>query len=219
MLPKRTRISRLTLRRSASNSRRTSRHDVVPVVGALPAAVVHRLAAGDAVVELDPRDEPRLLLRRDPPEDPHRVFPLDLVARMGHAVGELARGGQYQQAAGVEIEPPHCEPLAAAQPGKLVENAGPPAGVVVAHDLAFRLVVQQHPRRHGLARACQRAPVDLDDIARPYSRPDDGGLSVHGDAPALHQRFHLAARSQAGLRQRLVQLDGPAGWSGRRRFH
>ena len=66
-----------------------------------------------------------LLLGRQEAHHAHRVLALDLVARMHHLVGELAGVGEQQQALGVEVEPPHRDPLGVAELGQLVEHRRP----------------------------------------------------------------------------------------------
>ena len=104
-MPKRTRIRRLTCKPSASNIRRTTRlrpslqHDAIPAVAALAALLLEHVEPGVAV------GEPHALLEFaaicagvSAAEQAHRIFALDLEARMHQAVRQLARGREDQQA-------------------------------------------------------------------------------------------------------------------------
>jgi len=71
-------------------------NDAVPAIGALAALGRNGFAARHAVVQPDAGAQPGDLLLRQLAEHAYRVFPLQLVARMQHAIGDLARGGEHQ---------------------------------------------------------------------------------------------------------------------------
>src|SRR5690606_17952784 len=90
-------------------------HDLEPVMGVgaadaldlveLRRAVLERHAAGEAVDDVV--RHAFLALRG---AHPHHVLALDLVRRMHHRVGDLAVGGQQQQAGGVDVQPADGDP-------------------------------------------------------------------------------------------------------------
>ena len=118
---------------------------VVPVVRALAALVHEAVEAALLAVDLHALlGEELHLLGRERAHEAHGVLALDLVARVHQPVGEVARGGQDQQALGVEVEPAHRHPAAARDLRQPVEHGRPLAGIVLRDDLARRLVVDEH---------------------------------------------------------------------------
>src|SRR5690606_19982061 len=65
------------------------------------------------------------------------VLALDLVRRMHHRVGQLAVGGEQQQAGGVDVEPADRDPARALQRGQRIEDGGPALGILAGSDLAL----------------------------------------------------------------------------------
>jgi len=63
-----------------------------------------------SLAQLDAGAQSRDLVPGELPAHPHCVFALEPVARVHHAVGELAVAGEDQQAAGVVVEAAHGEP-------------------------------------------------------------------------------------------------------------
>ena len=99
-------------------------HDVIPVVALPsppPSSTFSHLRR--TVLELDAgRAAPAAARRVERAHHAHRVFALDLVARMHHPVGELARVREQQQALGVEVEAADRDPLAVADVRQLLEH-------------------------------------------------------------------------------------------------
>jgi hypothetical protein len=182
-------------------------HDVIPAIGAVlvAARIAHLLAARKAVLELDAFREGLHLLVGETPHDAHRVFALDLVARVHQPVGELARIGEEQQAFGVVIEAADIDPAAVADRGQLFEHRWSALGIVARDEFARRLVIHQHPgSRLGEADLDELA-VDAHLVAGPDLLPDFGRHPVHGDAPGEDHFLHRATRAEAAARQHLVQ--------------
>src|SRR5690606_37845889 len=90
------------------------------------------------------------------------VFALDFVRGMHHRVGQLAVGGEQQQAGGVDVEAADRDPARALQGGQGVEDGRAAFGILAGGDFAFRLVVHQHARRVGQRAGDEGAAVDLD---------------------------------------------------------
>jgi len=65
------------------------------------------------------------VLARELAPHPHRVFALDLVARMHEAVRELAGVGEEQETAGIEVEPADRDPVTAPNSRQMVEHRRP----------------------------------------------------------------------------------------------
>jgi len=122
-------------------------HDAVPTIGALAALGFNGLAARHAVIQLYAGTQPGDLLVGQLAQHSHRVLPIQLEAGVHHAIGDLARGGEHQQPATVEVETADRQPLRAAQPRQLVEHAWPTGRIIAADDLTLGLVIQQHLRQ------------------------------------------------------------------------
>src|SRR5690606_8407616 len=180
---------------------------------------VMRVGAADALDRVELR---RAVLQRDaahqPVDDPvgHRVLALgrahaahvlalDLVRGMHHRVGQLAVGGEQQQAGGVDVEAADRDPARALERRQRVEDGRAALGILARGDLALGLVVHQHPRRLGQRGGDEAAAVDLDAGAAGDAHAHRGDLAVdldHAVGDALLQR---APRAEPGLRQHLVQ--------------
>ena len=196
-------------------------HHPVPAVHPFAAAVLDRFEPGRSVHQFDAGRQLPELLGRQRAEHAHGVLALVAEARMHQGVGEVTRVGEDQQAAGVEVEAPDRQPLAAAQPRKGIEHRRAAGRVVMRDDLAFRLVVQQHLRQLAGARADAPA-IDGDHVARmaaiAHRHPgaDRRRTAVDRDRTAADQRLHRPARSDAGVGQYLLQLLGrPDGYARR----
>jgi hypothetical protein len=63
--------------------------------------------------------------------------------------------------------------------------------VIAADDFTYRLVVRQHPNRHGLYAHRQRPAIDLDAVAKLYALAYMGQLIIHGDAAFANEALHL----------------------------
>ncbi|KGD51083.1 hypothetical protein DP43_5061 [Burkholderia pseudomallei] len=182
------------------------KRDVIPVIRAFAAAVANAQEIRRAVVELDAVQQ--LLTRRlgQLADDAHRVLALDAIARMHEAVREIARRRQHQQAFGVEVEAADREPFRGLHRRQPIEHGRAALRIRVAHDLARRLVIQQHARRLARQLALDRLAVDPHLIGRHDPLADVRRLAVHRHPAGNDELFHLAARAHAGFREHLVQL-------------
>jgi hypothetical protein len=118
----------------------------VPAVAALSPLRFQQLEPRGSVLELDPAAHSGYLLLAELADDPHGVIAHLLKTRMREPVGELARVGEHEQAAGVEIEPADREPAATLDDRDSVEHARTPLGIALGDDLSLRLVVEHHAR-------------------------------------------------------------------------
>src|SRR5262249_24533155 len=178
---------------------------VVPVVGALAAAILDRVELARLALELHAAEQALLLLVREPAQQPHRVLALDLEARVHEAVGELAVGGEDQQPAGVEVEPAHRPPAPAIHLGQLLEHGGPALGVVARDDLALGLVVHQHARQRLAEAQPDEVAVELHLVAGAHGIAELRDLAVDREVALGDQDLDVAARAVARLRHHLLQ--------------
>jgi hypothetical protein len=84
-------------------------------------------------------------------------------------------------------------------------------GVVARDDLAFRLVIEDHPRQAVGEAQLDELAIDLDPVARADRLSDLRRLAIDVDATGGDQRFHLPARPDATVGEQLVQALGLAG--------
>src|SRR5476651_1113471 len=148
----------------------------IPLVDGFAAAVGDLGEVRQAVVELDAGQQLLAHTLFQLAQRAHRVFAVNAVARVHQPVGQVARGGEQQQAFGVEVEAADGQPFAGLHRRQAVEHRWTAVRVVIADDFAGRLMVDQHARR------------------------------LLADAAGDDQLFHVAARTEAGLGQHLVQL-------------
>jgi hypothetical protein len=142
------------------------------------------------------------------------VFAFDLEARVHHRVGQLAVGGEQQQAGGVDVEAADRDPARALQRGQRLEDGRPAFRVFAGGDLAFRLVVDQHARRIDQRARDEGLAVQLDLVAAGDAHAGARDLAVDLDQAVGDALLQRAARAQAGLRQHLVQAFLDARCSG-----
>src|SRR2546423_4862574 len=130
----------------------------------------------------------------------HRIFALDLIARMHQPVGELARVGEKQKPGAVDIKAPYGDPAARRQTRK---TSRPPARVFARHELTDRLVVDEKARFGG--RLQPHAPsIDRDLVLDAGACAERRNLAAHGDAAGGNPGFDFTARAEAGARQKLL---------------
>src|SRR5690606_9011668 len=98
--------------------------------------VLQRHAAGEAVDDL--LRHRLLALGR---AHPGHVLAFDLVGRMHHRVGQLAVGGEQQQAGGVDVEAADRDPARALERGQGFEDRRAALGILARGHFAFGLVV------------------------------------------------------------------------------
>ena len=180
--------------------------DAIPAVGAVAAALLDRLEGRGLAVDGDAGEQALAAFLVEQAEHAHRVLALDAEARMHQLVGQFARVGEQQQAFGIDVEPADRQPLAVRQPRQAAEHRRPLLRIVVRDDFAGRLVVGHHPRRRRRDAELDRLAVDGDAVAKRDALADVRAFAVDGDRALLDEVFHVAPRTDAGLRQHLLQL-------------
>ncbi|CAB5517644.1 hypothetical protein LMG26857_06740 [Achromobacter anxifer] len=180
--------------------------DPVPAVAAVAAQVVQRTERSHAVVQFDAIDQRLALGLVHLAQHADRVLALRAVARMHDAVGHVAGGREDQQAFRIQVQAADRQPFAGAQLGQAGEDAGATARVVMADDLSGRLVIQDHARRLLRIGAHDGLAVHAHLVVGRHALADMGRLAVDRHPPRDDQFFHFAARTNAGVRQHLVQL-------------
>src|SRR5476649_891644 len=178
----------------------------IPLVDAFAAAVGDLGEVRQAVVELDAGQQLLAHTLFQLAQRAHRVFAVDAVARVHQPVGQVAGGGEQQQTFGVEVEAADGQPFAGLHRRQAVEHRWTAVRVVIADDFAGRLMVDQHARRLLADAALDQFTVDADVVGRQDALADVGRLAVDGDAAGDDQLFHVAARTEAGFGQHLVQF-------------
>jgi len=185
--------------------------DAIPAIRSLPALHLDRIEARGTVIQRDARTQLAHLLGAQFADQPHRVIASRLIAWVGKPVRQFARVREDQEAASIEVEPPHRQPAAAARRGNAIEHARAAFRITARHDLALRLVIEQdlgfasggggRPRpTHELARDC-------DAVLCAHSRAQLCGLTVHHHLARLDQLFHGSPRAQTRFGEALLQLD------------
>src|SRR5688572_21037083 len=142
------------------------------------------------------------------------VLAFDFEGGMHHRVGQLAVGGEQQQAGGVDVEAADRDPARALQCGQRFEDGRAAFGIFAGGDFAFGLVVDQHARGFGQRAGDERASVDFDLVAAGHAHADLRGVAVDAHQAVGDALFQRAARAEAGLREHLVQALLDAGGVG-----
>src|SRR6185312_16400437 len=184
---------------------------VVPVVGALAAAILEGVELAELAVDVHAGDELLALLLGELPHHAHRVLALDLEARVREPVGELAARREDEQALRVEVEPPHGHPARAVRLGKPLEHGRALLRVVARHDLAGGLVVEQHARELLAEAKVDEVAVELHLVAGAHGVAELGELAVHRDVALRDEDLDVAPRAVARLRHHLLQALALAG--------
>src|SRR5690606_30712816 len=133
------------------------------------------------------------------------VFALDLERGMHHRVGQLAVGGEQQQAGGVDVQAADRDPARALEHGQGFEDGRAALGVLAGGDLALGLVVDEHARRVGQRAGDEHLAVDLDAVSAADAHAGLRELPVDLDQAVGDALLQRAARAQSGLGQHLVQ--------------
>ena len=117
-------------------------------------------------------------------------------------MGELAVGGQEQEAGGVDVQPPDVPEVRRRSRQEVVDRLAPLL-VVSGNDITSGLVEEDGR----LARLeADRAAVDLDVLAVGVGlRADLGAHAVDGDATARDDVLGCAAAAEAGTREDLLE--------------
>src|SRR6185369_5609657 len=109
---------------------------------------------------------------------------------------------------GVQVQAPHRLPFALRQLGQLAKYRGAVARIVIGDDFAHRLVIGDHPCRGRCDAETDGLAVDLDLVAELDALTDVGRFVVDGNPAFGDELLHLETRTQARLRQQLVQFGG-----------
>ncbi|MCW0417692.1 hypothetical protein NB689_003446 [Xanthomonas sacchari] len=135
----------------------------------------------------------------------HHVLALDLVGGVHHRVGQLAVGGEQQQAGGVDVQAADRDPARALQRRQRLEDGRAAFGIFARGHFAFGLVVDQHARGLGQRAGDEAAAVQLDLVAAADRHAGLRDLAVDLDQAVGDALFQRPARAQSGLGQDLVQ--------------
>ena len=125
---------------------------------------------------------------------------------MHEPVSQFARGGEYQQATGIEVQPPHGQPFGAADDRQFLEHAAPALRIVATDDLAVALVIDDDSRQARGDLEFDLAASDLDHVLGRHAHAENGRLAVDLDLAGLDDFFHGAPRTEPGLREHFLQL-------------
>src|SRR5581483_8924655 len=183
----------------------------IPVVQTAPAALLQFVDARHAILQSHPASQCPDMLVGQFADDAYGVFALDFEARMHQAVRQFAGGREDQQAGGVVVEPPHRQPFAASHRRQLLEHARAALWVVMADDLALRLVIQDDARQLGVIAHRDLPATHANDIARLHAHADLRRIAVYSHLALANQSLHFAPRAQPRLREDLVDLLGNTG--------
>src|SRR3989442_3733450 len=181
-----------------------SQHHPVPAIGAPSGTFVRHLDAlerGAPIVELDAPGQFLKILFFKNALHAHGVLPLDFVARVHQAVGELAGIGQQQQARAVDIQPPHRHPPAWRQDRK---DGRTSFRVTPGHQPAFGLVIHQDASRLLGEQACSFT-VDGDLVCRERTIAKPGGPPGDANPARFDPGLDFAPRAMTGRSQELLQ--------------
>ena len=185
-----------------------AQHGAVPAVGAAAALLGQRVEARQAVVEHHAFGEAPQDGGGGQAQHAHEVFALHAKGRMHQPVGQLAVGGQQQQAAGVQVEAAHGYPAASLQPGQGGENGSMLCAAVAGHQLALGLVVGDDAgSSRGSRPDRQQAPVEAVFFAARNALAGNRAAAVHGQAAGGDPALHLAPRCDAGVGQVLLNAN------------
>ena len=185
-------------------------HHPIPVIGTFAADILDGLQRGRTILQRHTSQQLLADLVIHPSQHPHRVLTLPTIAGVHQLVGQIARRGEDQQSLTVQIQPSHSNPARPTQTGQPVKDLRPRSRIITRDQLAGRLVVEQHLRRlrGRAALARQRLAVHADDVLGPHPLAHMGWQTVHGHPSGDDQLLHVTARTDAGIRQDLVELLG-----------
>ena len=185
-------------------------HHPIPVIGTFAADILDGLQRGRTILQRHASQQLLADLVIHPSQHPHRVLTLPAIAGMHQLVGQIARRGEDQQTLTVQIQPSHGNPARPTQTGQAVEDLRPRSRIITRDQLAGRFVVEQHLRRlrGRAALARQRLAVHADDVLGSHPLAHMGWQTVHGHPSGDDQLLHVTARTDAGIRQDLVELLG-----------
>src|SRR5690554_1948735 len=163
-----------------------------PGVDALAAELLNIGEAGRTIFEHDPFDHGYHMFPTHLAHDPHSIFTLDLGRRMHQAVGQLAIRGEQQQSTGIDIQTANGYPALALETRQTLEHGTPSFRILARTQLAFRLVVHDHPA-WGFIGSTQRhrAIIKLYPVSHLDTITQLGHLAVNLNPASLDRRFHF----------------------------
>ena len=180
--------------------------DAIPTVAALTAQKLDQTELGHTVFQLHAITHGLHLLFAQLAQNTYCVFTLGTVARMHHAVGNIARCREDQQTFGVQIQTTNRQPLAHFQGRQATEHGGTALRVVVRNNFASGLVVQNHARRALGIGPIDQLTINTHLVVCTDTLTNMSRLAIHGNTACNNQLFHIAARTDTGLGQHLVQF-------------
>ena len=134
------------------------------------------------------------------------VFAFNFRARMHQRIGEVAIGGQQQQAGRVDIETADCDPARALDLRQLFEHGRPAFRIVTCRDHAIGLVVDEDLGMFGIVGDDDEAlGIKLDPIAGAHALAESGRHAVKLHFAAFDALFEHAPRTESRVREHLVQ--------------
>src|SRR5690606_36547660 len=157
-------------------------------------AVIQRHAAAQAVGDLVRHAV--LAFRR---AHAAHVFAGDFMRGMHHRVGQLAVGGEQQQAGGVDVQAADGDPARTLEGGQGLEDGRAAFGSLARGDLAFGLVIHQHPGRFAQCAGDEGLAVDLDPVAALDAGAQLRDFAVDLDHAVGDALLERAARTEPGL--------------------
>lgn len=80
---------------------------VIPVVGAFTTAIFNIVEFSDTIFQLHAIDQALHVRFSQHAHHAHRIFALDFITGVHQAIRQLARGGEEQQTAAIDIQPPN----------------------------------------------------------------------------------------------------------------
>src|SRR5690606_9701381 len=133
-------------------------------------------------------------------------FALGAVSRVHETIGYVAGGRQDEQPFSIEVETPYRQPLAHLEFGQTSKDICTAIGVIVADNLASRLMVKNNPRRFLAIGTGNQPPVYPNLVVFPNPLPNMGRLTVDRDTPRNDELFHFPPGTDTRFGQHLVQF-------------
>ncbi|MNZ61954.1 hypothetical protein D3C78_800600 [compost metagenome] len=181
--------------------------DVEPLVQPFTAGRLDLVELGHAVFQLHALAQALQHGFGDLAKDAHRVFPLHFVARVHQPVGQLAVGGEQQQAGGVDVEATHRNPAGPVHLGQTIKHGGTTFRIVTGTHLPFGLVIRQHAADLLLGRTgLDLVTIHPDHGVHFDAIPQHGDLAIHADPTCGDQGLHLTTGALTRAGQYFLQF-------------
>src|SRR5471032_1186102 len=181
-------------------------HHAVPLVDAFAAAISDLRKLCQTIFQLDAGQQFLAHALFQLAQGTHGVLAVDAVARVHQTVGQITGSRKQQQTFSIEVQTTHSHPFARLHGRQTVEHGRTAIRVVMADDLASWLVVHQHAWRLFADTALYQFAIDTHMVGRQDTLANMGWLAIDGHAARNDQIFHVAARTETGFGQYLVQL-------------